>query len=90
MWHFAGTRQGLGESQESATIDPVCGRDGGRARIAGFRIHWEKLAYLPVDPILDLNFDALPPIGLPEEVEVSGAERTSFYPSWKRQPKSSA
>jgi Zn-dependent M28 family amino/carboxypeptidase len=29
---------------------------------------------------LDLNFDALPPIGDPEEVEVSGAERTTFYP----------
>jgi Zn-dependent M28 family amino/carboxypeptidase len=30
---------------------------------------------------LDLNFDALPPIGMPEEVEVSGAERTTFYPT---------
>ena len=40
----------------------------------------KKSAYLPVDPILDLNFDALPPVGLPEEVEVSGAERTTFYP----------
>lgn len=29
---------------------------------------------------LDLNFDALNPIGIPEEVEVSGAERTTFYP----------
>ena len=29
---------------------------------------------------LDLNFDALAPIGDPEEVEVSGAERTTFYP----------
>ncbi len=34
---------------------------------------------LPVDPILDLNYDALVPIGIPEEVEVSGAERTTFY-----------
>jgi Zn-dependent M28 family amino/carboxypeptidase len=37
----------------------------------------------PVPPpkiSLDLNFDALPPIGDPEEVEVSGAERTTFYP----------
>jgi TonB family protein len=40
----------------------------------------KKSAYLPADPILDMNFDALPPIGLPEEVEVSGAERTTFYP----------
>jgi len=36
---------------------------------------------LPVDPILDLNYDALAPIGIPEEVEVSGAERTTFYPT---------
>jgi len=37
----------------------------------------------PVSPgkiALDLNYDALPPIGDPEEVEVSGAERTTFYP----------
>jgi Zn-dependent M28 family amino/carboxypeptidase len=29
---------------------------------------------------LDLNYDALQPIGDPEEVEVTGAERTTFYP----------
>jgi Zn-dependent M28 family amino/carboxypeptidase len=29
---------------------------------------------------LDLNFDAIPPIGMPEEVNVTGAERTTFYP----------
>ena len=29
---------------------------------------------------LDLNFDALEPVGDPQEVEVSGAERTTFYP----------
>lgn len=33
------------------------------------------------DLTLDLNFDDVPPIGNPEEVEVSGAERTSFYPT---------
>ncbi len=30
---------------------------------------------------LDLNFDDVPPLGSPEEVEVSGAERTTFYPA---------
>ncbi len=30
---------------------------------------------------LDLNYDALAPLGEPEEVEVSGAERTAFYPT---------
>jgi Zn-dependent M28 family amino/carboxypeptidase len=29
---------------------------------------------------VDLNYDALFPIGEPEEVEVSGAERTTFFP----------
>ena len=41
----------------------------------------KKLQFLPADPILDLNFDALAPVGLPEEVEVTGAERTTFYPT---------
>ncbi len=38
----------------------------------------------PIPPAkisLDLNFDALAPIGEPEEVEVTGAERTAFYPT---------
>src|SRR5256714_13519330 len=30
---------------------------------------------------LDLNYDDLPPLGAPEEVEVSGSERTTFYPT---------
>jgi Zn-dependent M28 family amino/carboxypeptidase len=29
---------------------------------------------------LDLNYDDLPPLGEPEEVEITGAERTTFYP----------
>ena len=39
--------------------------------------------HLPVPPrkiMVDLNFDDVPPLGTPEEVEVSGAERTTFYP----------
>jgi Zn-dependent M28 family amino/carboxypeptidase len=28
---------------------------------------------------LDLNYDDIPPLGSPEEVEVSGSERTTFY-----------
>jgi Zn-dependent M28 family amino/carboxypeptidase len=31
--------------------------------------------------VLDLNYDDVKPLGAPEEVEVSGAERTNFYPS---------
>src|SRR6266478_6565292 len=37
----------------------------------------------PVPPekiMVALNFDDVPPLGTPEEVEVSGVERTTFYP----------
>jgi Zn-dependent M28 family amino/carboxypeptidase len=44
----------------------------------------EFLGMHPPVPIrdldLDLNFDELLPIGLPASVDVSGSERTSFYP----------
>jgi len=33
---------------------------------------------------LDLNFDAILPIGIPESVTVTGADRTSFYPTVQR------
>ena len=37
---------------------------------------------LPAGKIaLDLNYDDVPPLGSPEEVEVSGSERTNFYPT---------
>ena len=36
---------------------------------------------LPASKIsLDLNYDDVPPLGAPEETEVSGSERTTFYP----------
>src|SRR5258706_5672403 len=49
--------------------------------LLGSELLGKKLQFLPADPILDLNFDALAPVGLPEEVEVTGAERTTFYPA---------
>jgi Zn-dependent M28 family amino/carboxypeptidase len=37
---------------------------------------------IPANKIsLGLNYDDVPPLGAPEEVEVSGAERTTFYPA---------
>jgi Zn-dependent M28 family amino/carboxypeptidase len=33
---------------------------------------------------LDLNYDNVPPLGVPEEVNVAGAERTNFYPVVER------
>lgn len=43
--------------------------------------------HLPVpagDIALQLNYDAINPIGLPQSATVSGAERTSFYPTVQR------
>ncbi|HME12932.1 MAG TPA: TonB family protein [Candidatus Acidoferrum sp.] len=56
----------------------VTGEEQG---LLGSEYMGKRSAYLPVEPILDLNFDALAPLGIPEEVEVSGAERTTFYPT---------
>jgi len=37
---------------------------------------------IPAEKIaLDLNYDDIPPLGSPEEVEISGSERTTFYPT---------
>ena len=33
------------------------------------------------DISLDLNYDDVPPLGVPQEVTVAGAERTTFYPT---------
>jgi TonB family protein len=44
--------------------------------------YFGKHPAIPASKIsLDLNYDALAPLGEPEEVEVSGAERTTFYPA---------
>jgi len=44
--------------------------------------YFGKHPSIPASKIsLDLNYDALAPLGEPEEVEVSGAERTTFYPA---------
>ena len=39
--------------------------------------------HLPIPPseiALDLNYDAIEPLGIPEGVNVTGADRTTFYP----------
>jgi Zn-dependent M28 family amino/carboxypeptidase len=46
--------------------------------------------HLPIAPArvaVGLNFDAIPPIGVPQSVNVTGAERTSFYPTVERTAK---
>src|ERR1700678_2428674 len=43
---------------------------------------------IPANQIaLGLNFDAIPPIGVPESVNGTGAERTSFYPTVEKTAK---
>jgi Zn-dependent M28 family amino/carboxypeptidase len=40
---------------------------------------------VPADEIsLAMNYDDVPPLGVPEEVNVAGAERTNFYPAVER------
>jgi Zn-dependent M28 family amino/carboxypeptidase len=39
------------------------------------------------DISLDLNYDDVPPWGVPEEVQVNGAERTTFYPEVQKMAK---
>jgi len=39
------------------------------------------------DISLALNYDDVPPLGVPEEVNVAGAERTTFYPAVQRTAK---
>lgn len=36
---------------------------------------------------LGLNFDAIPPVGIPEAVNVTGAERTTFFPTVEKTAK---
>jgi Zn-dependent M28 family amino/carboxypeptidase len=44
--------------------------------------YWGKHPPIPSAAFaLDLNYDAVPPIGLPASVNVTGAERTTFFPT---------
>jgi Zn-dependent M28 family amino/carboxypeptidase len=49
--------------------------------LLGSRYLGEHLPIAPGRIALALNFDAVPPIGTPQSITVTGAERTSFYPS---------
>ena len=64
--------------QRSILLAAVTAEEQG---LLGSEYLGKHTAQLPAQPILDLNYDDLPPIGIPEEVEVGGAERTSFYPT---------
>jgi Zn-dependent M28 family amino/carboxypeptidase len=41
----------------------------------------KHLSFPAAKVTLDLNYDAVAPIGDPEEIEITGAERTTFYPA---------
>ena len=71
---WAGTKPA---PKRSILFAAVTGEEQG---LLGSEYLGRHLDQLPAMPILDLNYDALEPLGIPEEVEVSGAERTTFYP----------
>jgi len=54
--------------------------DGGRKGLLGSNYLGKHLPIAAAQIALDLNFDAIPPIGVPESVNVTGAERTTFFP----------
>ena len=57
-------------------------RHRGGAGSARFGISSASIRPVPAKEIsLDLNYDDVPPLGVPEEVNVAGAERTTFYPT---------
>jgi len=62
----------------SILFSAVTGEEQG---LLGSEFLGKHLVRLPVQPIFDLNYDAVAPLGVPEEVEVGGAERTTFYPA---------
>ena len=62
----------------SILFSAVTGEEQG---LLGSEFLGKHLAQLPVQLVLDLNYDAVAPLGVPEEVEVGGAERTTFYPT---------
>ena len=73
-----GTRVVAGAAATTPTGNFVCGRDRGRAGVAGLGILGKHSPVPPGKISLDLNYDALAPIGDPEQVEVSRG-RTTFY-----------
>lgn len=52
--------------------------------LLGSRYLGQHLPFPPARVALDLNYDAVPPIGDPQSVTVTGAERTTFYPVVER------
>ena len=52
-----------------------------KSKVCSARNIWESIRRFRRGKIaLDLNFDDIPPLGAPQEVEVSGSERTTFFP----------
>jgi Predicted aminopeptidases len=57
---------------------------GEEAGLLGSRGLLANPPFPPRDITLDLNYDALIPLGLPRTVHVTGAERTNFFPEVRR------
>jgi len=77
----------LGKIACAEAVDSFRGRYRGRTRPTGSEYSENIQRCLRARFSLDLNYDALAPLGEPEEVEVSGAERMTFYPAVEAEAK---
>ena len=57
-------------------------RRAGPARLASISVSIRP--FPPSQIALDINYDMILPIGIPQEVNVNGAQRTTFYPPCRR------
>ena len=75
---YAGTRQ---PPKRSIYFAAVTAEEQG---LLGSEYLGKHLPLPAPDISLALNYDDVPPLGVPEELNVAGAERTSFYPAVER------
>ena len=82
LWNFAGSRasvwRGGGEARRSILFAAVTAEEQG---LLGSEYLGKHPPIQAGKISLDLNYDDVKPLGAPEEVQVAGAERTSFYPA---------
>ena len=70
-----------GWTKEITAFGDFFGGDGGGAGLAGVGVPGAQHPPVPAAQIaLDINYDMLLPIGVQKEVNVNGAQRTTFYP----------
>ena len=80
--HPAGDCARLGRSKPAPKRSSLLrGRHRRRAGAARLGVPWASIRRFPPEDIsLGLNYDDVPPLGVPRTVNIAGAERTTFYP----------